>query len=97
VVQEALTNSVRHADAQTIDISVRTHAGHLQVEVRADGIGLDPARRRSGLGLRGLEERVKELDGAMTITRQPRGTTLAVRLPVPSAPSKEGPFARAAG
>jgi signal transduction histidine kinase len=97
VVQEALTNSVRHAYATTIDIRVSTHARHLQVAVRDDGIGLDPARRRSGLGLRGLEERVKELDGSMTITRQPRGTMLAVRLPVPSAPSREVPLARAAG
>ena len=34
-----------------------------------DGVGLDPARRRNGLGLRGIDERVKELDGTMTIAR----------------------------
>ena len=36
-----------------------------------DGIGFDPARRRDGLGLRGIDERVKELDGTMTIDGPP--------------------------
>jgi signal transduction histidine kinase len=97
VVQEAMTNCVRHAHAKTIQIDVRAQRGHLQVFVRDDGVGLDPARRRNGLGLRGIEERVKELHGTMTISREGRhGTTLAVRLPVPP-PIAEVPLARAAG
>lgn len=98
VVQEALTNSVRHAHPKTIDINVRARMGHLHVDVTDDGIGVDPARRRNGLGLRGLEERVRELEGTMTIFRPPRGgTTLAIRLPVPPVRPEENPLARAAG
>jgi signal transduction histidine kinase len=83
VIQEALTNCVRHARAQHIQVAVTARDGSLEVRVTDDGVGLDPARRHSGLGLRGIDERVKELAGTMSITRGPeRGTMLAVRLPV---------------
>ena len=97
VVQEAMTNCVRHAQAKNIQIGVAAAAGGLRVSVSDDGVGLDPAHRRKGLGLRGIDERVKELHGTMTISREiRRGTTVAVRLPLP-APLKEIPFARVAG
>ena len=66
-VQEALTNCVRHAKARAINVSVTSHGDHLDVSVTDDGIGFDSARRGNGLGLRGIEERVKELHGVMTI------------------------------
>jgi signal transduction histidine kinase len=98
VVQEALTNCVRHAHPETIHISVTARAGQLHLDVTDDGVGLDPARRRNGLGLRGIEERVKELEGSVTISRQPpRGTTLAIQLPIPPLEAHEVPLARAAG
>ena len=61
-VQEALTNCVRHAKAR-VDQRERAPATaiDLDVSVTDDGIGFDSARRRDGLGLRGIEERVKEL------------------------------------
>jgi signal transduction histidine kinase len=97
VVQEAMTNCARHARAQSIRISVAAGEDYLGVLVTDDGVGLDPARRRSGLGLRGIDERVKELDGTMTISRDAgRGTTLGVRLPLPAAVT-EVSRARAAG
>lgn len=97
VVQEALTNCVRHADAKNIQVGVTTDEGQLQVSVSDDGVGLDPAHRRTGLGLRGIDERVKELQGTVTISpAAKRGTLVAVRLPLP-APIMEVPLARAAG
>jgi signal transduction histidine kinase len=96
-VQEALTNCVRHAQANVIEVSLTGHADQLVVSVADDGIGLDPARRPSGLGLRGIEERVKELQGAMTIGRaRGKGTRLAISLPVPAS-TEEASRARAAG
>jgi signal transduction histidine kinase len=95
-VQEALTNCVRHATARCIKVSVTGQGDQLELSVTDDGIGFDSARRRTGLGLRGIEERVKELHGAMTIgNAEGGGTTLAVRLPWPARP--EAPLARAAG
>jgi signal transduction histidine kinase len=83
-VQEALTNCVRHAKARAVGVTVTGHANRLEVSVTDDGIGLDPAVRREGFGLRGIEERVKELDGAMAITSSAgAGTTLAIRIPLP--------------
>jgi signal transduction histidine kinase len=99
IIQEAMTNCVRHARAQSIRVDVSAGDGLLHVRVTDDGIGLNPARRRNGLGLRGIEERVKELQGSMTITQPPgSGTVLAVQLPLPPAlVAVEEPLARAAG
>jgi signal transduction histidine kinase len=94
VVQEAMTNCVRHAQATRIRIAVTSSAGQLQVSVSDDGRGLDASHRRQGLGLRGIDERVKELNGTMTIASDaPAGTTLRVRIPLPV---MEAPHARAA-
>lgn len=96
VVQEALTNCVRHADAHNVAIDVKTTGGELLLFVIDDGVGLNPAHRGRGLGLIGIEERVKELDGTVIISPEgTRGTTVAVRLPLPSAPT-EVTLARAA-
>lgn len=97
VVQEALTNCARHAHAKNVKISVHTRGGYLQVSVTDDGVGLNPIRRRNGLGLRGIDERVRELDGTMTISPEPAGgTTVAVQLPLPAGIT-EVTRARAAG
>ncbi len=86
VIQEAMTNCARHAQATTILVEVTCHDKQLRVAVTDDGIGLDPARGRRGLGLRGIDERVKELHGSMTISRHAgAGTTVSVLLPVPAA------------
>ena len=96
-VQEALTNCVRHAKAHSIKVNLASHDNQLYASVTDDGVGFDPAARRSGLGLRGIEERVKELDGTMTVgTGAGQGTTLTIRLPLPPR-LMEVPFARAAG
>src|SRR5262249_212747 len=95
-VQEALTNCISHPNAQGITVNVISWNDELRVSVSDDGIGLDPGRRRNGLGLSGIEERVRELQGAMNIRGVPgRGTRLAIRLPLPDA-AGEVPLARAA-
>jgi signal transduction histidine kinase len=96
-VQEALTNCVRHARAHSINVSVTSDGEHLAVTVIDDGIGFDSTRRHAGLGLRGIEERVKELQGVLTIDKADTGgTKLAIRLPWRT-PLVEVPFARADG
>jgi len=98
VVQEAMTNCARHAEASAIEVVVKALEGQLHVSVTDDGIGLDPERRREGLGLRGMEERVRELGGTVTIARLPkRGTKLAIRVPVPRAQLEEAALASATG
>ena len=98
-IQEALTNCVRHAKARSVKVRVSAGGGdRLDVSVTDDGIGLDPVRRRDGLGLRGIEERVKELRGTMIIRGTAgAGTTLAIQLPLPVPGVEEESLARAAG
>jgi signal transduction histidine kinase len=97
VVQEALTNCVRHADAHNIAVDVGANDGELQLLVSDDGVGLNPEHRGRGLGLIGIDERVKELQGSVVISPHgTSGTTVAVRLPIP-APLTEAALARASG
>ena len=94
VVQEALTNCVRHARATAIRVHVGAREDSIDVSVSDDGIGLDPQRRARGFGLHGIEERVRELGGTVAISSDPgAGATLAIRLPLPM----ERAVARAAG
>lgn len=96
VVQEALTNCVRHADAHNVSISVEAVGDDLRLSVIDDGVGLKPEHRGRGLGLIGIEERVKELHGSVTISPVgERGTKVAVSVPLPTA-TTEAQLARAA-
>ena len=71
-MQEALTNCVRHARASHIAVSVSRQADSLAVSVTDDGVGFDLAQRAGGLGLRGIEERVRELHGVLTHPQRAR-------------------------
>lgn len=83
-VQEALTNCGRHSAATSVDVNVTGSDDAIAVTVRDNGIGIDPARRGSGLGLRGLDERARELGGTLTIDSYTGlGTYLQLSLPVP--------------
>jgi signal transduction histidine kinase len=94
-VQEALTNCVRHAKASSIKVRVTSCDETVALSITDDGVGFDPGRRPAGLGLRGIEERVKELHGAMRVNSTAgQGTILNIELPLPS---WEVPLARASG
>jgi signal transduction histidine kinase len=85
VVQEALTNCVRHGKARSIAVSVTGRADGLNVFVKDDGLGFDAAQRHEGLGLRGIEERVREHNGHLRIASTiGQGTTVMVYLPMPT-------------
>jgi len=97
IIQEALTNCVRHAQAQTIVVKVTARGRLLDISVTDDGVGFDPEERRDGLGLRGIEERVKEIGGVLTISSSPAcGTAITMQLPLPVT-STEARLARVAG
>lgn len=97
VVQEALTNCARHSGARRVRIDFRERNRALAITVADDGVGMEPVPRTAGLGLRGIEERVRELDGTMSIGRSSLGgTLLTISLPL-GAPSGESTLARVAG
>lgn len=82
IVQEALTNVVRHARARTCVIRLASSADELQVEVVDDGVGL-PESPRAGVGLGSMQERAAELGGSCTVQQSvPTGTRVSFRLPL---------------
>jgi signal transduction histidine kinase len=90
VVQEALTNCARHAEAREIRIALETDADYLSLTVQDNGRGLggrSPLNHENstgGLGLMGIEERVRELGGTLAIRSQPgKGTLLNASIPLP--------------
>jgi signal transduction histidine kinase len=84
VTQAALHNAVRHSGAQNATVRVHQTKQGIRLEVRDDGRGFDPERTR-GLGLLGMEERVKRLGGSFRLESQPgQGTTIVAELPCAS-------------
>jgi PAS domain S-box-containing protein len=89
VVQEALTNVVRHAAAHHVNVILKTTATEAAMVVEDDGRGLDAqlafeaAAKRNRLGLRGMRERVQVLGGTLEIESTPeKGTALFIRVPL---------------
>lgn len=85
VVQEALANVARHADAQSMQVSLIRERGELILTIADDGRGFDPgAAHGTRYGLRGLRERAEMIGGRLDIESTPQaGTT--IRLVVPTA------------
>jgi signal transduction histidine kinase len=86
IVQEALTNAARHADARSAIVSLHRTEGNLVVEVVDDGSGrVTP--RPGGVGLGSMRERAEEIGGSFTLLSEPgHGTRVHVALPVEEAP-----------
>ena len=84
MVQEALTNVTKHADATSISILVTRTAASVRLVVEDDGSGFDPGDARDGgLGLPGMRERVALLDGVLRVeSAHGKGTTLVAEVPV---------------
>ena len=85
VVQEALTNCARHAQAQQVRVTIHGSSSQVSLTVQDDGVGFAAGNRGKsrGLGLIGIEERVRALGGSMEIVSQPgRGTLLRAMLPL---------------
>jgi signal transduction histidine kinase len=91
IVQESLTNAMRHARAKSIRVSATLDAEGLVATVTDDGVGLAPVaqRRANSLGLLGMRERAIALGGSFEITSPSvGGTRVTVRLPLASVGTK---------
>jgi len=83
LVQEALNNAVRHSGARNAKVEARREANSILVRVIDDGRGFDAVRSR-GMGILGMEERVKRLGGTLRVESQPgKGATVTAELPIP--------------
>ncbi len=82
VFQELLTNVARHAQATHVSVTLRQAGGTLQLEVSDNGRGIPPGRL-GGLGLTGIQERLRRHGGRFEVHSTARGTTVHVRVPLP--------------
>jgi signal transduction histidine kinase len=84
ITQEACTNAVRHGAARKLAVSLTGQHGHVELVVRDEGTGFDPAAGHAGSGLAHIRDRVAELGGTADIDSAPgRGASVTVRVPVP--------------
>jgi signal transduction histidine kinase len=83
LVQEALTNVVKHAQAKHVSIVLRRKEGAVTAVIEDDGRGFTDGQGGSGLGLVGMRERVALVNGRLRIESAPdAGTTLLVEVPL---------------
>jgi|HubBroStandDraft_6_1064221.scaffolds.fasta_scaffold12030_3 PAS domain S-box-containing protein len=88
VVQESLTNVHRHSGSSTARIGLTRSENHLQIEIadRGKGIATEKHRKltaaRLGVGVRGMEERLRQFGGTLQIESSSNGTTVTARLPL---------------
>ena len=84
IVQEAVTNAMRHANATTVSIVQRCEGSDLVLDVVDDGRGIRTAERENprSFGIVGMHERAKALGGRVRIVGNRQGTRLTLRVPV---------------
>ncbi|MGA9304667.1 MAG: PAS domain S-box protein [Candidatus Sulfotelmatobacter sp.] len=89
LVQECLTNIHRHSGSKTALIRITREGQSIRTEVQDNGTGISPERlseiqaRGSGVGIRGIGERIRQFHGEMKIESNASGTSVVVSIPVP--------------
>ena len=88
VLQEALQNAIKHSGSRQLHVSLRGDADEVELTVADGGIGFDHAATATrGLGVTSMTERMKLVDGELSIDSGPgRGTTVRARAPLDLAP-----------
>ncbi len=89
-MQEALTNVLKHAQADQVNVTLSFMEDQIALDVQDDGMGFDPdklvgepSRGGSGYGLRAMRERVAQLKGEVIVESHPgQGTTVAIQIPM---------------
>jgi signal transduction histidine kinase len=85
VLQEALQNATKHSGSRLFEVLLSVETNEIQLTVRDSGVGFDPAVAMTGpgLGLISMKQRLKLVDGELSIESQPQhGTTIQARVPL---------------
>lgn len=84
IVQEAHTNAVKHAAAQSIQVRLSQTAQAVHLQIEDDGKGFDTASQQGGMGLHNIQLRTTLLKGTYSLNSQPQqGTRLQISIPLP--------------
>lgn len=100
IVQECLTNVYRHSGSDSCSVTIARQGGHLRLEIRDRGKGIPrtgktPEHSSSGLGHRGMQERVRQLGGTLDIISTDAGTSVTTLLPIASSDEQQSAEAEA--
>ena len=96
LVQECLTNIHRHSESKTASIRLTRESNQITLDIRDAGKGMSAVRLaevqsgRSGMGIRGMRERLRQFEGTMSIESNGSGTRVLASIPVPKAASSQG-------
>ncbi|HEX9121743.1 MAG TPA: GAF domain-containing sensor histidine kinase [Actinomycetota bacterium] len=83
VVQEALSNARRHAEAHRVTVRLTESDGYVELSIADDGRGFTPDYRRAGFGLKTMSERVRALNGEFDVSSAPgRGAVVKAKVPL---------------
>lgn len=83
IIQEALHNINKYAEAKKVTISISQNNQYISVEINDDGKGFDLNKHKEGIGLKNMRERTEELQGTFTIESKPNnGTKINLLLPI---------------
>jgi len=83
LIQEALTNVLKHANASHVEVSATEGDGAIRIVISDDGDGFDPTSSTAGRGLRGMRERIELLGGEIEVTSAPSdGTKITACVPL---------------
>ena len=82
VGQEAITNALKHAQAESISITLTHEENRIFFSVRDDGQGFDTQKASEGYGLRNMEQRAEELAGTFSVCSSTEGTLIDIFLPM---------------
>jgi signal transduction histidine kinase len=86
IVQEALNNVRKHADATVVRVTAAMNGGGLEISVTDNGRGFDPQTVKRGFGLTGMAERAELIGAHLDLRSEPsNGTTVRVLVPIPEA------------
>jgi signal transduction histidine kinase len=89
IAQESLNNTVKHAQAERVDIRLEVSQGEIILGLTDDGVGFDPQAEYSGhMGLNSMRERAAQIGGILEIASEAgQGTAVRVRVPAPPQPN----------
>jgi signal transduction histidine kinase len=90
ILNEAITNALKHTQTTQIDITGQCDAEHYLLQVRDYGAGFDTSTPEQGEGLQSMQQRARRMGGLLTVDSNPQGTTLALRVPLEPAAALGG-------
>ncbi len=83
LVQEGMNNVMKHAKATMVLLEIKVEEGHVRVQLEDDGVGFDTKKPSAGMGLGGMEERVRLIKGSFALSSVPgKGTRLRILIPI---------------